>query len=956
MFSSSPSSSSTLLIVLLLAFSLNWFASHFVLDTSQALAPPLLAQTDYGRSATHASQCVAESFAPSPSALVTASQGDQFSQLPNTAISSFATANVFSPLTGSVTRLAAFRSDTSTASSVQLSLLRELLRNRAVLFLGDSTAREIYQDFAALLNHDKFGSERVYSEKEKKKLYSQRHSNQVARVGSSRINFVWAPFRKDVANALKKQVLNAKTAPDAVIVSVGLWDLLRNNQTTLPVSEQLKQGNLDGLQLIEEVLTQIKEKQTKQVSSKSSSNANTALPIVFLSAPSLMDARLTGHRQSNLWFRDIYAQQVSTWTKNAVSKHGALFADLYTLSAERKVERVDDDGVHSVYIAQNGAASVATTLLCLFSHSLYFPLPPLQLSSSQAAFFLFTFVCIAVYVAHYLFQFFGMKITYSNPHTVDNGNIINMLSSCTSFFLSLRFVLPSRKPKDEHEEIELLRSDSTENTSPTNHVVDMNNTNNNEEKTNKESLSSPSSPSSSASPSTTTSSKHASYSAVPTLLPLQPYHFTVLSAFIQLGLIMLLIFTTDGDFRSTWRYIGDREYNRDIFIYVSLSLLFLGIQSLATTSHADFLNRDQTEEWKGWMQLLFVLYHYFKAGETYNVIRIFIAAYVWMTGYNNFCFFSKYNDYSFVRLIKMLFRLNFLVVIVMIVMRREYIQYYVCGLHTFYFLCVYITMGIGKDKNKSDGFMALKIAFLFVVMIVLYDIPNVSTNLFNNIFAPFPFLWYQGSLYEWLFRTKLDHLATVFGMIFAWQLPRVEAALSSIEGQRPAVRNTIQTLLFILFISPIYFWFSGHYFEDKFKYNDKHFYVSILPILGYVLARNVSTYLRKHCMFFFTWFGKVTLETYILQFHLWLSDDAGTKLLFWRDLPLLNFVIMSCIFLYVSYLAFHLTTTLSDFFIPKGVTSSGLFRNILATLTVWYILKNLSAIALLGISFGEAEL
>ena len=28
--------------------------------------------------------------------------------------------------------------------------------------------------------------------------------------------------------------------------------------------------------------------------------------------------------------------------------------------------------------------------------------------------------------------------------------------------------------------------------------------------------------------------------------------------------------------------------------------------------------RDQTEEWKGWMQLMFLLYHYFDAKELYN--------------------------------------------------------------------------------------------------------------------------------------------------------------------------------------------------------------------------------------------------------------------------------------------------------------------------------------------------
>ena len=41
-------------------------------------------------------------------------------------------------------------------------------------------------------------------------------------------------------------------------------------------------------------------------------------------------------------------------------------------------------------------------------------------------------------------------------------------------------------------------------------------------------------------------------------------------------------------------------------------------------------------------QVLFLLYHYFEAREMYNAIRIFIAGYVWMTGYNNFSYYYKY--------------------------------------------------------------------------------------------------------------------------------------------------------------------------------------------------------------------------------------------------------------------------------------------------------------------------
>lgn len=49
------------------------------------------------------------------------------------------------------------------------------------------------------------------------------------------------------------------------------------------------------------------------------------------------------------------------------------------------------------------------------------------------------------------------------------------------------------------------------------------------------------------------------------------------------------------------------------------------------------LSRAQTEEWKGWMQFAFIMYHYYRAYSVYNVIRVFVSAYVWMTGKRFMC-------------------------------------------------------------------------------------------------------------------------------------------------------------------------------------------------------------------------------------------------------------------------------------------------------------------------------
>lgn len=45
-------------------------------------------------------------------------------------------------------------------------------------------------------------------------------------------------------------------------------------------------------------------------------------------------------------------------------------------------------------------------------------------------------------------------------------------------------------------------------------------------------------------------------------------------------------------------------------------------------------------------KVLFLMYHYFEAREFYNAIRVFIAAYVWMTGFGNFSYYYIRKDFS----------------------------------------------------------------------------------------------------------------------------------------------------------------------------------------------------------------------------------------------------------------------------------------------------------------------
>ena len=62
---------------------------------------------------------------------------------------------------------------------------------------------------------------------------------------------------------------------------------------------------------------------------------------------------------------------------------------------------------------------------------------------------------------------------------------------------------------------------------------------------------------------------------------------------------------------------------------MALLLLISYSPRLTRTTDNTFFSRHQCNEWKGWMQIAFVAYHYANAQDFYVSIRWFVSAYVY---------------------------------------------------------------------------------------------------------------------------------------------------------------------------------------------------------------------------------------------------------------------------------------------------------------------------------------
>lgn len=327
-------------------------------------------------------------------------------------------------------------------------------------------------------------------------------------------------------------------------------------------------------------------------------------------------------------------------------------------------------------------------------------------------------------------------------------------------------------------------------------------------------------------------------------------------------------------------YIGDnfdpsypRNENHNMTLFWAFHVVLLILAAATWTyrpprdpesDRVSFLSRPQTEEWKGWMQFAFIMYHYYRAWTAYNWIRVFVSSYVWMTGWGNYMYFDKKRDFSIERVVSMTIRINYFPLLLCAATGTPLDLYYVVPLHTVGFFMTLLTCRLGFFLEEKYGMEHNKSRYLAIFTSLLVHV------LFYETAAVEVLKFFSDEIF---FRFQADKYSAWLGVVCGFAMTKVNAYMSWAHGRE--YKPTVVWGQRLAGVSLIALWYYAFGFEsDKYVYNPKHPYIFIIPLIGWLMLRNSSRYLTQCHSSFLEFLGRNTLETYVLQFHLFMNHKV----------------------------------------------------------------------------------
>ena len=350
-----------------------------------------------------------------------------------------------------------------------------------------------------------------------------------------------------------------------------------------------------------------------------------------------------------------------------------------------------------------------------------------------------------------------------------------------------------------------------------------------------------------------------------------------------------------------WRFIG--------FIVLAFMTPTPRQQQRPSTKNPPALAREYSDEFKGILQALILLYSQYDGDSSlgaYKVFRLAIAGYIFLSAYGHATYFLTTNDYSLRRVATVLLRLNLMSCLLAFTLSTPWTTYYFAPLISFWFLTTFTIIASHKLSNEDllSFFLKTAAGALFVNVAFLHlGLLETLLSLANIILGT---SWDGGRMAREL---AFDSITPFIGVISAGVVHRAAQLRNREFSPPPSFHHAPPSDSFSAFLDDVIIAISGygHYrFEDG-KLAKKIFTVftaAVLGLVGFILLSDVVIRYRdtyENCHLFLSWIpilcvlylrstqngpylalpaflGKIPLELYLLHHHVWLID-SGTRLL-----------------------------------------------------------------------------
>lgn len=413
-------------------------------------------------------------------------------------------------------------------------------------------------------------------------------------------------------------------------------------------------------------------------------------------------------------------------------------------------------------------------------------------------------------------------------------------------------------------------------------------------------------------------------------LQLQPppsnSYYNLFKAIAKMALIMAYFFVCDR----TNFFMKENKYYSEFSFWLPIGYItVLGLFFMEESKYNKVLHPDQLNEWKGWMQIVILVYHVTGATKVLMInmhIKVLISAYLFLLAYQHFNHVWYRNDIGIVSFCSMLFQLNFMTVTLCLCMNRPYQFYYFAPLLSFWYVMIYCFAAFPPhimSQNSENAMQYFYLVIKFICMCTVITILFMSEVFFEKIFVTRPwkalFVTIDDDIHEWWSRWKLDRYSVMYGMIFGviMMLSQRYNIFDDNNHSNLFSRGLALSSTLLAFVGISSYMMFTYLCRNEMECSEIHSYIVFIPIVSYIFLRNVSGVLRTRYSSLFAWFGEISLELFVSQYHIWLAADTHGVLVLVPGYPVLNLIITTYIFVCASHEVHNITKVLLPYSVPN---------------------------------------